>query len=378
MAYPERLIDGLWELEIALWIVALLIIYNLGYIFLKKYMREPPEAKLLNFGMCLFCFAYPTARVIELLRSYYVSFEYPPGLGYYDIILTNLHLTGLNLIMHLIYLTIFWSSMTILVYIIEKEVMKKWFFNTHKILTFFSGFTVILVIMMNFQMAWLIPLVGIIALAFVVSISCFLFYIAYRSEGNLRTAFVFSMIGFQLIVIGVLLTHQEFYFFIGEIPVSIEVYVRLAGPLSLIAGLVLWARGWQFELFVWVQKMQHLYVMMPNGICLYTHHFRPVANDQDLFTGALTGLSSLIQAMTKDKTRLKIIKQEDALILVEYGQKIIVALQTEEDSPVLRNKLEIFSAEFEEYFKEILKNWNGEIHLFSPANALVKRIFIKL
>lgn len=377
MAYPERLIDGLWELEIALWIVALLIIYNLGYIFLKKYIREPPESKLLNIGMCLFCFAYPTGRFIELIRSYYVSFEYPPGLGYYDIVLTNLHLTGINLIMHLTYLITFWSAMTVMVFIIERKVMKKWFFNTHYILTICSGLTIILVIMMNFQMAWLMPLVGITALVFVGSISIFLFYIAYRSQAKLRSSFIYSVIGFQLIVIGIFLTHQESYFLFGAILASIEIPIRLGGPLLLIVGITLWARGWQFELFVWVQKMQHLYVMMPNGVCIYTHHFRPGSQDQDLVTGALTGVSSIIQAITKNKTKLKIIEQEDAVILLEYGDKIISALQTEEDTPVVRNKLEIFTAEFEELYKEELQHWGGEIHIFSAATALVKRIFIK-
>ncbi|HUY01586.1 MAG TPA: MFS transporter [Candidatus Deferrimicrobium sp.] len=125
----------------------------------------------------------------------------------------------------------------------------------------------------------------------------------------------------------------------------------------------------------WYRTIKHLYVIHENGVCMHDYAFRKSETDSQLVSGGISGIMAIIQELTESKTRLKIIKQEDMNILLQYGTNITVCLLATEDLSILRKKMKIFTQEFEEFFRTVIPNWNGNIDYFSPADILIERIF---
>ena len=95
-----------------------------------------------------------------------------------------------------------------------------------------------------------------------------------------------------------------------------------------------------------------------------------------MVAGGLTGVNVLIQEVTRTASNLKIIEQEDMTIMIEHGRFISVALITEENLITLRNKLKESVKEVEEFFKEELENFRGNITPFSKISKFVDKIFL--
>jgi MFS family permease len=127
----------------------------------------------------------------------------------------------------------------------------------------------------------------------------------------------------------------------------------------------------------WYEKVHTLLVISEGGLTLFEHRFVKESDgvDLDLTSGALTGISQLIPEITRRNTKVKIVKQENFSVMLEYTPMLTLALLTEEDLPVLRNKMQQFLAEFEAFFANLIENWNGDQIIFTPAKRLVKQIF---
>jgi signal transduction histidine kinase len=171
----------------------------------------------------------------------------------------------------------------------------------------------------------------------------------------------------------------ETYYIAHAVIEPIEPIAHLITPFLLISGAIFLFLGYQLELFKWQQKLRHLYVIMSGGTCIYDHDFTFHEIDQDLVTGALTGIIGIIQEVTKKDSNLKVIKQENAIILLEYGKKFTFALLADEELLVLRNKLEIFAKDFETFFEVLFPNFKGGEYkeIAALGNVLIKKSFEK-
>ncbi|MFX0133064.1 MAG: hypothetical protein ACFFDN_05400 [Candidatus Hodarchaeota archaeon] len=126
----------------------------------------------------------------------------------------------------------------------------------------------------------------------------------------------------------------------------------------------------------WQKRIHSIYIFMPNGTCIYDHPFKSEEEvEPQLISGGLTGISMLIQEVTKNKTKVKIVEQEEMTILLEHGKYLSVALITEENLMTLRNKLEKLVKEVEEFYEEDLENYSGNISIFSKVGKFIQKIF---
>ena len=126
----------------------------------------------------------------------------------------------------------------------------------------------------------------------------------------------------------------------------------------------------------WHKRIHHIYLFMPNGTCIYDHPFKPEEEiEPQLVAGGLTGISGLIQEITKNKTKIKIVEQEEMTILLEYGNYLNIALMTEENLITLRNKLKKLIEEVEDFYQEELETYSGNIGIFSKAGKFIQKIF---
>ncbi|MFX1452856.1 MAG: hypothetical protein ACFFCM_18610, partial [Promethearchaeota archaeon] len=235
--------------------------------------------------------------------------------------------------------------------------------------------TGVISVLLYFDMLWLLPVLIVTFFIIVGSIVFFFLFFGFRSEGTLKRSFFLCAIGFSVFVFGLIMTLPDTHIMMMDLISSIEVFVHLGSPIFHIIGGIIVSFGFQLELFNWSQKIQYLYVLMPNGVCIYDYNFRPKVLDENLISGTLVAITEIIQEVTKSKTKLKVIQQEEAIFLLEYGKNVMVALLTEENLSVLRNKLKIFLKEFEIFFVDIFPVWKGDTTVFLPAKVLVDRIF---
>ncbi len=126
----------------------------------------------------------------------------------------------------------------------------------------------------------------------------------------------------------------------------------------------------------WDKQIHHLSLFMSNGICIYDYSFKKEAViDSQLFSTGLAGISMLIQELTKSNTKVKIVEQEEVTILLEHGTYLSAALIADENLITLRNKLTQLIEEVEEFYKEELEEFHGELGIFSKIGKFIPKIF---
>ena len=128
----------------------------------------------------------------------------------------------------------------------------------------------------------------------------------------------------------------------------------------------------------WRERINHLFLFTQrNGIIIHDFAFKESDLEPNLVSGGLSGLSMLIQEITRKETRITIIEQEDISIMLEYGKYLCGALITEDNLVTLRNKLKQLIEEVEEYYSEELQKHPNQTSLFSEVGQFTQKIFEK-
>ncbi len=126
--------------------------------------------------------------------------------------------------------------------------------------------------------------------------------------------------------------------------------------------------------FTWKAKTQSIYLFyINNGLALFEYHFHvPIEEatpeggkgsvlDQDLLVPGLTSLRELLEKISSVAEPPKTYKQEDATILLEYGQWVGSAAICTEDLRAVRRLLRRFIRRVESIYGEILPRWDGNL-----------------
>ncbi len=144
--------------------------------------------------------------------------------------------------------------------------------------------------------------------------------------------------------------------------------------------------------FSWKGKTQAIYLFyINNGLALFEYHFgtqtavtpdggKGSVLDQDLLIPGLTSLKELLEKISSVAEPPKTYKQEDATILLEYGQWVGGAAICTEDLRAVRRLLRRFIRRVESIYGQVLPNWDGNLsnlarvqnvfnHLIATARA---------
>ena len=137
----------------------------------------------------------------------------------------------------------------------------------------------------------------------------------------------------------------------------------------------------------WADSIKNIIIFNKNGICLYNYSFEQkdvfkgeadeTDFDEDLVSGALTGISAILSEITHTKRQLRQIQKEDATLIFAYGKYHIVTLIAKMDLPVLFKKLDELSRDFESRFLKELKKFQGNVSHFEPTKFLIIKYFSK-
>jgi hypothetical protein len=164
---------------------------------------------------------------------------------------------------------------------------------------------------------------------------------------------------------------------IAWMPYAPETFFRISSPIVMILGNILLIYGFLKVKNYFYIPIESIFIFkMDSGICIFEHYIkRSEGEDSQLITGGLSGIASLIEEITKRKTKLKEIKQEDMNIILDYGQKIGAAMISHENLGVLKTKLKDFIVKFEAQYTNELDNWDGNIAVFNSCLNLVYQEF---
>ncbi|MFW9988339.1 MAG: hypothetical protein ACFFC3_06770 [Candidatus Odinarchaeota archaeon] len=138
----------------------------------------------------------------------------------------------------------------------------------------------------------------------------------------------------------------------------------------------------------WAKSLKNLFVLSNSGVCLYNYDFifksehyeekkeeKECEFDEDLVSGALSGVITIISEITRSSKHIKKIDKEGNHLYFAFGKYHIAVLITSMDLPILNKKLDAFSRAFEQNFSEEIKNFRGNVQVFSPARYMIDRYF---
>jgi len=156
---------------------------------------------------------------------------------------------------------------------------------------------------------------------------------------------------------------------------------KIIGHLTFITGLCMVAIALlslpTWSEFDWEEKVERLLVLLQSGILVYEYNFQGEEEfDSDLVGCGLSGVVSLVKEMTGSEKGIKVIRQDQKIIYLEYGEHVTVVIIASEELRILYEKIANFTREFEILFTNILGDWNGSTSEFQLAESLVKKNFL--
>lgn len=217
---------------------------------------------------------------------------------------------------------------------------------------------------LGYYIALLIP-IGILVVLF-------FYQLVWKAPGQIRRKMIIFIIGYILFLVAMIQIIQVILFNLYIIPLEIKTLVLIA---TILSGYSFYSIP-IFTEFDWTKKIRHLYMLTPQGICIFQKAFKMKSiTDEDLFGGSLVAIQSLMQEMIKSEKKLRVIDHEDAKILFKQGPQIIAIMVADEDLSIVQFKLEKLLKEFEFIYGNLMEKWSGDLNLFQPLEAVVNRIF---
>ncbi|MFX0138090.1 MAG: hypothetical protein ACFFDN_30890, partial [Candidatus Hodarchaeota archaeon] len=126
----------------------------------------------------------------------------------------------------------------------------------------------------------------------------------------------------------------------------------------------------------WRRRIHKIYLFLSTGTCIFTHSFKSKYEiSTHLISGGDAEVSSLLQEMTKKKSKIKFVELEEMTILLEYGKYLIAALITEENLVTLQNKLMLLIQDIEDFYQEELESYSENLISFSKVGKFIQKIF---
>ncbi|NHI94589.1 MAG: MFS transporter [Candidatus Lokiarchaeota archaeon] len=128
----------------------------------------------------------------------------------------------------------------------------------------------------------------------------------------------------------------------------------------------------------WAKDLIHLYVIKDNGVLMSDYSFvEKELVDHDLFSGGISGITTILQEMVDSQQKLKVIDHEDKKLLFEYGEQFSIILVAKKDLKILRTKLKKLTEQIQTVFWETIASWDGDLELFKPIKTLIRNYFVE-
>jgi hypothetical protein len=221
----------------------------------------------------------------------------------------------------------------------------------------------------------------LLLIPFGVLMGLFAYHLIWKASGKIRQKMFIVTIGYITAIVAVVLTIQFLLVSQYTLPFDPNKYIiPLEIKITLLIASILTGYGFytipSFTEFDWKEKIRHLYILSPQGLCLFQQSFQKGAiTDEDLFGGSLMAIQSLMQEMIQSDKVLRAIDHQDTKIIFEQSPHVVLIMVAEEELYIVRLKLQQLAKEVELFFGDILVEWDGDLNLFKPLQPIVNKIF---
>ncbi|NVM02496.1 MAG: hypothetical protein HWN67_09190 [Candidatus Helarchaeota archaeon] len=194
------------------------------------------------------------------------------------------------------------------------------------------------------------------------------------TSGILKHRMYITLVGLMIVGFGSVFRNP----FINE---AFSHYFFSMGTLLINVGVLLMGFGFSaFSTFTdlnWKEKLHQIFIVTKDGLPVYAYSFdvNQTITDSELLAAGLSSIRIFLSEVLKTKDDLQIIEYKNLNVILELKDNIVFILVIKEKSSFLQYKLEQFSKKFSEFFKDLLKNWNGDMELFYPTKTLIRNIF---
>lgn len=340
------------------WII-MIIAFELGIFFLIKYKRQIELLKKSQeFGYFLLFFCYGLMRLSRIISDFY-SID----------------------LLHIIFVNLKDLSMIVgaLLFIFSLEKYRKYFLKKY----FFSLSFLILAIIFFFVKTYNSNF--LILFYFIIWIYFFIFLLFHlidlinkmRYIENVTSEILKMLPSIIFLLIGNAFALDFFTNYLG-------LELRLLGNFLQIISLCLFFNFFYTHPFIfefnWKQVVEDIYIMNKNGASLFHKSFTPKSTilDDSLVTGAMSSISIILKEVTRSKEKgISIIKKKGMIIYIYSSKYIIGVLITKDEIKYIKFFLKKFIKRIEMIFTNVLEDWNGDLHIFSPIEFIIEEMFPK-
>ena len=350
-----------YDLIMILLLVISLII-NLSLVFLTINKKKKKKNKNLPFSYELGLLSFMIINIgIWTWDAIFYNFLVPLEVGF----------ENFTYIEEILFQVILMGSLLIIIYTLEKIFwIKTKFIISIVVLGYLIAGTMI-VILFRVTLTNLyyinIPIASILPISYL--------YLVIKGSSAIRVSSLYFFFGFGNLIVGGALRYQTVAIVAPQV-IPGPWFIFISPIFFIIGGLVILIGFFKMRNYFYI-PIKSIYIFMVNsGVCLFEYTFKKDENgDSQLITGGLSGIASLIGEITKTKTRLKEIRQENMNIIIEYGQEVGAAMLTGEKLGILHQKLKLLITEFERRYERNLRDWHSDISDFKSCIDLVYQIF---
>lgn len=341
--------------------IAVIISLEICIMFFLRYIKQEKELRnLQELGYFAIFLGFSFMWFFYVLSDYYAPTDFWRYLllnfGYFSIILG----------------TCFFS--------LYMEKYKVFLFKKHLFTIIFFSFFIGFVILFFIDMRITQPIIYGFAFTFVFFLLIYLIDFIKKVHNKERLLFgiIKYLSGVGLILIGFMFTTDALIELFG-------LEVRIIGAASQLIGFALLSFFFitlpPFSEFDWQDKIESLFLINEAGLCMYYKMFQEKEElmDENLISAAITSVQVLLEKLTGTEQRkgFSVFKKKGQIITIYPGKIVNGVLYTSEDLNFPKKLLKDFLMKFEQLYKNVLTDWNGDRAIFKAAEIIVDDLFCK-
>ncbi|MFX0004859.1 MAG: hypothetical protein ACFE9J_15430, partial [Candidatus Hermodarchaeota archaeon] len=180
---------------------------------------------------------------------------------------------------------------------------------------------------------------------------------------------------FSLLLIGLFLTSD----YSSDL---LQIEFRLIGSLMQLLGIVFFGFFFlkfpTFSEFEWRDKIEEVFLINKNGACIFYKSYIQKSDflDQHLITGAITSVNIMLKEILKPGSReISMIKKKGKMVYIIPSNLITGVLFSKKESMNIEFYMRQLISKVEQVYKNILKNWDGDLDIFNPIKDIYEEIF---
>lgn len=330
---------------------------ELGITFILKYLEKPKEIRnLQEISYASLFISYAITWIFFLIRDFYST--------------TSQYM---SIFMSLAHLTIAIGGF-FFIFFIEKKIIffRKYLFSILILLVIFYSLIYIIIDFSltprRFFFFWLIFLSFIIL---------YLRDLTKRIKTDIEAKYTFFkfIVGFFSVAFGFMLSSETITEYYGFEAILLGVIIQLVAIGYLYVLLSFLPPLSEFD---WHDKIHSVFLMHKSGIHLYSKIFQENSKkvDENLITGLINSIHIMLDEVTNYEG-ISVIKKGENITIIYPKKYIIGVLFCSEDLNSLKYLLKNFVEKTEKLYESILSQWNGDLKIFKPVDAICNSIFEK-